>query len=208
MTTTVSTTIVVLLLTAVVLIGAALAAVILVYRAPVGGVRAQARTAWYVMRYDTALELVGVRKADRKARTDELRRSIADAAVDGGVGAALARLGDPKELAREENARRRAPAWGLGGAAALWVWLSYQFGVLVGVDVLANAVGKLAISDASLTVSTLFLPGITYDVTTDHTGAVDAIGTEYHLVTFLIPVLVFLAVSRSWRALSARRTRR
>ena len=205
MTTDALTLIVLLVSTAVLMIALAVATVFFAYRAPVKGFRAQARTAHFVFRYDLALELQGIHRFTRKSRTAELRQSIADAAADGGVRAALSRFGDPKELAREENARRRTPAWGTGGIFAVVVGLAFQFAIVVGLDVLSRGVERLAIPDASLKVSTFFLPGVTYDITTDHTGALDVMGTTYNALVFLVPVLVFLVVSRSWRLITARR---
>ena len=208
MTTTVLTLVAWSISTAAVTMAAAVAIVFFTYRAPVKGLGAQARSAHYVFRYDTSLDLLGVRSADRKSQTAELRQSIADASADGGVRAALARLGSPKELAQEVAAWRRNPAWGTGSIVAVCVWLAFQFAVMVGLEVLSRGVERLAVPDASIKVSTFFLPGVEYQVTTDHAGAIDVIGTQYNLLIFLVPVLVFFIASRGWRLLSARSARR
>lgn len=210
MTTSLTAAMVVLLVGLAVALAALAVAAILVgrkMRAPVAGLRDQALTALYVFRYDNALDWLGVRTAERRSRTDELRSAIADASADGGVRAALARLGDPKDLARDVAARRRGPLWTTGGIAAVVFGLVYQLGAFVGLDVLATGVENLAVSDASVTSATPLLPGVAYHVTTDHAGALDVIGVETNMLAFLIPVLVFFVVSRSWRALTARRAR-
>ena len=158
----------------------AVATVFFAYRAPVKGLAAQARTAHYVFRYDIALDLLGIRRFTRRSRTAELRRSIADAAADGGVRAALSRLGDPKGIGARGDREAPHPGVGHGGIFAVVVGLAFQFAIVVGLDVLSRGVEKLAIPDASLKVSTFFLPGVTYDITTDHTGALDVMGTTYN----------------------------
>jgi len=194
---------------AAVLLALGLAAVVVVLRlrAPVEGLGDQARSALYVFRYDNALDWLGVRTKERRSRTDELRRGIADAAADGGVRAALARLGEPKDLARDVAARSRGPLWSAGGIAAVLTGLGFQLATFVGLDVLATGVEKLAVPDASLAVSTPLLPGVVYDFTTDHAGALGTIGVNTNLLAWLIPVIVFLGVSRPWRLLTARRAR-
>ncbi len=195
---------------AVVLLALASAAVVVMLRlrAPVEGLGDQARSALYVFRYDNALDWLGVGTAERRSRTDELRRGIADAAADGGVQVALTRLGEPKDLARDVAARRRGPMWSAGGIAAVVVGLAFQLGTFVGLDVLATGVERLAVRDASVTSASPLLPGVAYHVTTDHAGALDVIGVETNPLAWLIPVLVFIVVSRPWRLLTARAARR
>ncbi|SDS47523.1 hypothetical protein SAMN04488570_1959 [Nocardioides scoriae] len=84
----------------------------------------RARLGLYVLRHDFWLDLHDVPRRRRRELREELRANVADASHDVGTEAALAGLGSPRTLARE-NA---AGTVGTRGARARWT-AGLQWGV-------------------------------------------------------------------------------
>lgn len=180
-----------------------LAIVFFFYRARVGTLRDQIRTARYVFDYDNALEWAGVGRRERQALLDEVRVNIADAAADGGVNEALERLGPARELARSVAIGRKLPKWPRGFAWGIAAAVLVQVAVLVATDgffVAAEASGADALSAPSGV-----LPGVTFDY------APDGFGVEFGAASWwmwALPLVVFVVGSRSWRQVGTKRARR
>lgn len=180
-----------------------LAIVFFLYRARVGTLSDQIRSARYVFDYDNALEWVGVGLKERQALLVDLRRNIADAAADGGVSAALDRIGPARELARSVAIGRKLPKWPLGLAWGIAAAGLIQSLVLVATDaffVAAEASGADALSAPSG-----LLAGVTFYY------APDGFGAEFGPASWwmsALPLVAFVIGSRAWRALTNKAARR
>ena len=184
----------------------ALAVLFYAYRARVPGLAAQARSARYVIAYDDALQWLGVGYRERGRLTRDLRVNIADAAADAAVVEVLARMGPAKELARGVAARRRGPAWVIGGLAALVAIVAQVAATILMQMSFLAAVEEVAAPYQ--TVSSRVLAGLTFEATMGDAGAVEMFSSSASFGWLLVPLLAFLVWSRAWRVLTTKRARR
>lgn len=173
----------------------------LALRVPVGTLREQIRTARYAFDYDNALEWAGVGSKERRALLGDLRRNIADAAEDGGVSAAIERIGPARELARSVAIGRKLPRWPAGVVAALTAGVLIQLTILIAFDAFTAAAEASAAGHVE--ASSSLMPGIVFDY------ASDSIGVEFGVASWWVwalPLVAFVIWSRLWRVLSLRNT--
>ncbi|QBX55115.1 hypothetical protein EXE58_06360 [Nocardioides seonyuensis] len=172
-------------------------------RVPGLGVLDGLRAVAYLTQYDAALEYHGLRSRERRARVDELRANLAESAADGGVAAAIHRLGPPRVLASEVAGARMVPSWSRGT-----LWLAIAVGVaalvlatstsafLAGVDSVA--------SGGDATWSTLF---VTMTASTAPSGS-STFAVELQLVALVLLLVPFLLGARVWRLRAGNRSDR
>lgn len=144
----------------------------------------------YLTRYDAALEYHGLGGRERRANIYELKSNLAESAADGGVAAALDRLGPPRKLAAEVAGSRLVPSWSRG---ALWVAGAIMIG-LFALVMSASAFSAALPADASATWSPFLWT---------MSGSSEAGGSAFELqVPFTTPLLLlvpFLVGARVWR---------
>ena len=159
----------------------------------------------YLTRYEAALEYHGLRRREIRARVDELRANLAESAADGGVTAALDRLGPPRALAAEVADVRMAPSWMRG---VIWLAGALVIGLValaMSVSALLGAIESLAVADGTATWSTSF---VTVTATAGAIGTADSFGVELPFITFALLLLPFLVGARVWRLWTGRRGRK
>ena len=205
MTTSIWAFLAIILASLAILVVMTLTILFFMFRLAVPGFMAQARTARYAFAYDDALQWLGVSGRKRKELLAELGSNIADAAADASVSEVLARLGEPKDLARAVAATKRGPSWGLGAGVALTLWFLFQLGSYVGLDVLATGVEDLGVADASVHATTYLLPGVEFDMTTGGKGDLDTISVAMGPLFWVAPMLAFALFSKPWRLIRKRR---
>lgn len=169
------------------------------------GLRDGMRAVVYLTRYDAALEYHGLRRRELRARVDELRANLAESAADGGVTAALDRLGPPRALAAEVAGVRMAPSWMRG---VIWLAGALAIGLValaMSVSAFLGAIGSLAVAGDTATWSTSF---VTMTATAGTSGTADSFGVELPFVTFALLLLPFLVGARVWRLWTGRRERK
>lgn len=173
------------------------------FRAPVTGLGNQIRTARYLFAYDNALEWLGTGRKRRAALVAELSANIVAAAADAPVTDVLARLGHPKDLAREYGAGPSRPTWLAGFVALVLVWAAVQYAAFASFDVLADTIRGTA--DAHVSAQTALLPGNDFSVATDGQGDIRQVTLQFGLLSWLAPLLAFAVFSRPWRLVGLRR---
>lgn len=169
------------------------------------GFRDGMRAVVYLTRYEAALEYHGLRRRELRARVDELRANLAESAADGGVTAALDRLGLPRALAAEVAGVRMAPSWMRG---VIWLAGASAIGLLalaMSVSAFLGAIESLAVAGSTVTWSTFFvtmtaMPGIG--------GRADSFGVELPFVTLALLLVPFLVGARVWRLWTGKRERK
>lgn len=169
------------------------------------GFRDGTRAAVYLTRYDAALEYHGLRRRERRARVDELRANLAEQAVDGGVAAALDRLGPPRALAAEVAGVRMAPSWMRG---VIWLAGALTIGLLalaMSVSAFLGAIESLAVAGGTATWSTSF---VTMTAQLGTGGRADSFAVELPLATLALLLVPFLVGARAWRLWTGRPQRR
>jgi hypothetical protein len=174
-------------------------------RVPGLGFHNSVRAVVYLTQYDAALEYHGLRRRELRARVNELRANLAEAAADGGVSAALARLGPPRVLAAEVAGVRMAPSWMRGViwlAGALAIGL---FSLAVSMSAFVGAFESLAVPGDTATWSSLFA---TMTATASPDGGVDSFQVELPVETFVLLLMLFLVGARVWRLWTGRRERK
>ncbi len=160
----------------------------------------------YLTRFDAALEYHGLRRRELRARVDELRSNLAESAADGGVAAAIHRLGPPRVLAAEVAGSRMVPSWSRG---TLWVAAAVAIGMFafaMSMSAFLAAVDSAGAPGATATWSPFFLR---MTGTSTSTGGGSATFTlELSPVWLLLLLLVPFALgSRVWRLWTGDRTR-
>lgn len=156
----------------------------------------------YLTQYDAALEYHGLRRRELRARVDELRANLAESAADGGLEAALARLGPPRALAAEVAGVRMAPSWLRG---VLWVAGAVALGLLtlgMSVSAFLGAMESLAAPGDTATWSGLLG---TFEGTLGADGKAGSFSVELPFASFGLLLLVFLIGARVWRLWIGRR---
>lgn len=165
------------------------------------GLDARLRTASYLFRYDDALEWLGVRAARRKAAVAELRANMADALEDESAAVVVARLGDPRQLARDIEAGARGPRPMLGVAVALCVGFVVTLVGIVAADAFASGVAAAADANVSVEGTSGILPGYRFEAETDEGGQIAAMSMTASLgVAVGIPLLAGVLAAAPWRA--------
>lgn len=169
------------------------------------GLRDNLRAMVYLTQYDAALEYHGVHRRELRARVDELRANLAESATEGGVRAALDRLGPPRSLAAEVADGRIAPSWMRG---VLWLGAVVTMGLFslgMSVSAFVGAVESLAAPGDPVTWSSPFVR-MTAEASTS--GGVDSFSIEVPFVTLALLLVPFLIGARIWRLWTGRRERR
>lgn len=170
-------------------------------RMPGLGVRGSLRAMVYLTRYEAALEYHGLRRRERRARVEELRADLAESAADGGVAAALCRLGPPRALAAGVAGRRMVPSWARG---TLWLGATVVIGVLVLVSCTSaflSAVESGVAPGATANWSTFLLTM----TATSITSGPPTFTVDVPLVTLaLLSLLPFGVGARVWRLWTGR----
>jgi len=187
-------------------VAATLTILLLAYRARVGGLAEQARTARYVFAYDDALQWLGVGYRERGRLTGELRSNISAAAADAPVREVLERMGPAKELARAVAARRRGPTWVVGAVAALVVIVAQILATILMQLSFISAVTSIAAPYQTVTGNVPLWQ--TFEATMGDSGRVDMFSSTTHVGTLIIPALGFIIWSRPWRLITHRAARR
>ena len=163
-------------------------------RVPGLGLLGGSRAVVYLTQYDAALEYHGLRSRERRARVDELRANLAESAADGGVAAAIHRLGPPRVLASEVAGARMVPSWSRG---TLWLGAAVGVGALVlatSTSAFLAGVDSVA-SGGDATWSTLF---VTMTASTAPSGP-STFAVELQLAAFALLLIPFLLGARVWR---------
>ena len=164
-------------------------------RVPGLGFRDSLRAMVYLTQYDAALEYHGLRRRELRARVNELRANLAESAVDGGVTAAIERLGPPRVLAAEVAGARMVPSWLRGTlwlAATLAVGL---FALFMSTSAFLAAVESAAAPGATATWSTFFL---TMTATSAQSGP-PTFTFQLPFVTLALLLVPFGLGARVWR---------
>lgn len=189
-----------LLAFAAVFIPANLAVQLLKRRVPGLRGRQQLAAAGYLTRYSVALEYYGLRGREIRARVDELRADLAEAAQRGDAAAALARLGPPRSLAASMAGEQLRPSWLRG---ILWVSVVFAVGIAAHILALEAFLGgfePLASPGASGAWS---IPGLALEATMGEHGRASSIGFSMSGLLLALPV-AFLVGSRAWRLRTGR----
>jgi hypothetical protein len=171
-------------------------------RVPGLGFRDGVRAAVYLTQYDAALEYHGLRRRELRARVDELRGNLAESAADGGLQAALARLGPPRALAAEVAGVRKAPSWLRG---VLWVAGAVAIGLCtlgMGVSAFLGAMESLAAPGDTATWSGLL---VAFEGTLGADGKASSFSVELPFASLGLLLVTFLVGARVWRLWIARR---
>jgi len=179
---------------------------LLTYRARVGGLAEQARTARYVFAYDDALQWLGVGYRERGRLTGEIRSNISAAAADAPVLDVLERMGPAKELARAVAARRRGPTWVVGAVAALVVIVAQILVTILMQLSFISAVKSIAAPYQTVTANVPLWQ--TFEATMGDAGRVAMFSTTSHAGGLILPALTFIIWSRPWRLITHRAARR
>lgn len=164
-------------------------------RVPGLGFRDSLRALVYLTQYDAALEYHGLRRRELRARVNELRANLAESAADGGVVAAIDRLGPPRVLAAEVAGARMVPSWARG---MLWLAAAMAVGVfalLISTSAFLSAVESAVAPGASATWSTFFL---TMTATSVQSGP-PTFTLELPLGTLALLLVPFGLGARVWR---------
>lgn len=165
------------------------------YRAAALGLRGRLRVMAYLMQYDAALEYHGLRRRELRARVNELRTNLVESAADGGVAAAIHRLGPPRVLAAEVAGSRMVPSWSRGSvwvAAAVAIGL---FGFFMSASAFLSAVESGATTGATATWSPFFL---TMSATAVSSGP-PTFTVEFPFVMLALLLVPFALGARVWR---------
>lgn len=164
-------------------------------RVPGLGFRDGLRAVVYLTQYDAALEYHGLRRRELRARVNELRADLAESAADGGVGAAIDRLGPPRVLASEVAGARVVPSWSRG---TLWLAAAMVVGAFVlamSSSAFLAAVESAVAPGTTATWSTLFM---TMTATSVPSGP-PTFTLELPLVTLALLLVPFGLGARAWR---------
>lgn len=164
-------------------------------RVPGLGFRDGLRAVVYLTQYDAALEYHGLRRRELRTRVNELRANLAESAADGGVAAAIGRLGPPRVLAAEVAGARMVPSWSRG---ALWLAGAMAVGVfalVMSTSAFLAAVESAAAPGDTATWSTFFM---TMTATSTHSGP-PTFTLELPLVTLALLLVPFGLGARVWR---------
>jgi hypothetical protein len=164
-------------------------------RVPGLGFRDGLRAVVYLTQYDAALEYHGLRRRELRARVNELRADLVEAAADGGVAAAVHRLGPPRVLAADVAGARMVPSWSRG---TLWLGAATAVGVLAVVmstSAFLAAVESAVEPGTTATWSTFF---ITMTATSAPSGP-PTFTLELPLVTLALLLVPFGLGARVWR---------
>lgn len=165
-------------------------------RIPSLGLRDNVRAMLYLTQYDGALEYHGLGSRERRASVYELKGNLAESAVDGGVTAAIERLGPPRTLAAEVAGSRMSPSWMRGG---VWVAAAIMIG-LFALVMSASAFSAALASDTSATWSP-FLWTLTGS-SVENGGSTFEL--DVPLTTPLLLLIPFLVGARAWRLWTGR----
>lgn len=166
-------------------------------RVPGLGFRDSLRAVVYLTQYDAALEYHGLRRRELRARVNELRANLAESAADGGVAAAIHRLGPPRVLAAEVAGARMVPSWARG---TLWLAAAMAVGVFALV-MSASAFQSAVAPGATATWSTFLL---TMTATSVQSGP-PIFTVELPFVTLALLLLPFGLGARVWRLWTGKR---
>jgi hypothetical protein len=164
-------------------------------RVPGLGFRDGLRAVVYLTQYDAALEYHGLRRRELRTRVDELRANLAESAADGGVAAAIHRLGPPRVLASEVAGARMVPSWSRG---ALWLAAAMAVGVfaLVMSTSAFLAVVESAVAPGATATWSTFL--MTLTATSAQSGP-PTFTLELPFVTLALLLVPFGLGARVWR---------
>lgn len=176
--------------------GGALFGLFIRNRVPGLGFRDGLRAVVYLTQYDAALEYHGLRRRELRARVDEIRANLAEAAAVDGVAAALARLGTPRALASEVAGVRMAPSWMRG---VLWMGAGLAVGLVaiaMSLSAFLGAVDSLAAPGDTATWSSFF---VTMTATREAGDEAARFAIELPLVTIALLLVPFLVGARAWR---------
>ena len=168
------------------------------------GFRDSVRAVSYLTRYDAALEYHGLRRRELRARVNELRADLAESAADGGVSAAIHRLGPPRVLAAEVAGVRMVPSWARG---TLWLGAAVAVGVLslvMSTSAFLSAVESAAAPGATATWSTFFLTMTATSVK----GGPPTLTVDLPVATLLLLLVPFGLGARIWRLRAGERAHR
>ena len=155
----------------------------------------------YLTQYDAALEYHGLRRRELRARVNELRANLAESAADGGVTAAIQRLGPPRVLAAEVAGARMVPSWMRG---TLWLAAAMAvgfFALVMSTSAFLSAVESAVAPGATATWSTFFL---TMTATSGQSGP-PTFTTELPFVTLALLLVPFGLGARIWRLWTGKR---
>lgn len=155
----------------------------------------------YLTKYDAALEYHGLRRREVRARVDELRANLAESAADGGVVAALHRLGPPRVLAADVAGNRVVPSWLRG---TQWVAAAVAVGVftlLMSTSAFLAAVESAVTPGATATWSTFF---VTITATSVQSSPA-SFTVELSFATLALLLVPFGLGARVWRLWTGKR---
>lgn len=182
---------------------AAFAIFFFAFRAPGGSLADQVRSARYVADYESALEWLGVGWRERSAHVKELRVNLTEAARDGGMRAAIRRLGAAKDLARDVASSHVRPTWAIGVGLMTITWLLLQLILVATVD--AFSAGAVGVGEPGATASGMGILGTSFEVTLGADGLQQSLRATSGWPFVAIPIAVFLVSSRFWRVRTRRR---
>jgi hypothetical protein len=164
------------------------------------GILDRARLELFIQRLD--YHLSDLPRDRRRLIRGELRANIHAAAAEVGVGQSVANLGRPSVLAAGYAAaegrplpRYRTGAWWAGGALVLYVWLLLVYAM-------GFSDGGEAASGLARHIDTSFL-----GASIQANGGAKSLSVSFSAYVLLLPAVVFLLASRSWRALPPVRRR-
>lgn len=160
------------------------------------------RTAFYLTRYDAALEYYGIGARERRALVNELRANVHESSAEVGLPTSLGRLVTPRTLAAEVSEGRYAPSWLRG---VVWMGVAGLLGVatiIVGAD--AFVTGFEAAADAGQSASWSIL-GWTIEATSEGPATSASYELSGSLGSIALLLIPFLLGARVWRRWTVRR---
>lgn len=159
------------------------------------GLRDNLRATVYVTQYSGALEYHGLRRRELRARVNELRANLGESAADGGMVAAIHRLGPARVLAAEVAGERMVPSWFRGTLWLIGAVVIAVFALVMSASAFLSAVESAVAPGATATWSTFF---VTMTATVVQSGPPD-FAVELPLLALALSVVPFGLGARIWR---------
>lgn len=168
------------------------------------GWRQGLRTAFFLTRYDAALEYHGIGARERRGHVDELRANLTESAREVGMRKSLDRVGPPRLLAAQVAAGLSAPSWLRGGIWAVATGLVGVMALLLSSDAFFTGFQEVAAPGQSASWSAL---GWTVQATADAGTGATSLEMSISLLTPVLLILTpFLLGARAWRLWTSRRS--
>jgi hypothetical protein len=164
--------------------------------------RDQVRAIIYLTRYSAALEYYGISRRELRARVDELRGDLGDAAGARGVATAIAGFGSPRALAAGVAGDRLSPSWLRG---TLWVGLALLGGMVTLLVAFSAFLGGFeSVAAPGDTASWSGPLWIAFEATAGDDGRASRFAMSLTIVPVALLVVVFLLGARVWRVRTGR----